>query len=58
MREDTAPANSGDRALCSNRGTVRGTLLQTILDNGAVFQELRDDISEEKVDSEIRGHRC
>ena len=33
LREDTAPRNSGDRALCSNRWTVRGTLLQSILDN-------------------------
>ena len=33
MREDTAPGNSGDRALCSNRWTVKGTLLQNILDN-------------------------
>ena len=55
MREDTAPGNSSDRALCSNRWTVRGTLLQTISDNWAVFQELRNDILEEKEDSEIRG---
>ena len=55
MREDTAPGNSGDRALCSNRWTVRGTLLQTISDNWAVFQELRNDILEEKEDSEILG---
>ena len=33
LREDTAPENTGDRALWSNRRTVRGTLLQTILDN-------------------------
>ena len=55
LREDTTPGNSGDRALCSNRWTVRGTLLQSILDNWAVFQELWDDILEGKVDSEIRG---
>ena len=55
MREDTAPENSGDRVLCSNRWTVRGTLLQTILDNWAVFQGLWDDILYGKVDSEIWG---
>ena len=32
FREDTAPRNPGDRALCSNHRTVRGTLLQSILD--------------------------
>ena len=32
LREDTVPGNSGDRALCSNRWMVRGTLLQSILD--------------------------
>ena len=34
LREDTVPVpgNSGDRALCSNRWMVRGTLLQSILD--------------------------
>ena len=55
LREDTAPGNSGGRALCSNRWSVRGTLLKTILDNWHVFQELWDDILEGKVDSEIRG---
>ena len=33
LREDAAPGNSGDRTLCSNRWTVGGTLLQSILDN-------------------------
>ena len=33
LREDTAQGNSGGRALCSNRWTARGTLLQTILAN-------------------------
>ena len=55
LGKDTGPGNSGNRALCSNRWTVRGTLLQTILDNWAVFQELWDDTLEGKVDSEIRG---
>ena len=41
--------------LCSNRWTLRGTLLQSILDNWAFFQELWDDILEGKVDSQIRG---
>ena len=45
--------NYGDRALCSNRWTVRETLLQSILDNWAVFKELWDDILEGKIDSEI-----
>ena len=30
LREETAPRNSGDRALLSNRWMVRGTLLQSI----------------------------
>ena len=34
---------------------IRGTLLQSILDNWAVFQELWDGILEVKVDSEILG---
>ena len=33
LREDTAARNSGDRGLCSNHWTVRGTLLQSVLDN-------------------------
>ena len=55
LREDTAQGNSGGRALCSNRWTARGTLLQTILANWAVIQDLWDDILEGKVVSEIRG---
>ena len=34
---------------------VRVTLLQSILDNWAVFQELYNDILEGKVDLEVRG---
>ena len=33
LRKDAASGNISDRALCSSRWTVRGTLLQTILDN-------------------------
>ena len=33
LREDTSPGNSGDRALCLNCWTVRGILMQSILDN-------------------------
>ena len=55
LKEDTAPGNSVDRALCSNRWTVRETLLQSILDNWAVFQEIWDDTLEGKVDSKIGG---
>ena len=40
LREDTAQGNSGNRALWSNRWTVRGTLLQSVVHNWAVFQEL------------------
>ena len=53
LREDTTPGNSGNRTLCSNRWVIRGTLLQSILDNWAAFQELWDRILEGKVDSEI-----
>ena len=55
LREGTAAGVSGERVLCSNHWTVRGILLQSILDNWAVFQELCDDILEGKVDLEIRG---
>ena len=54
MRQDTTPGNPGNRTLRSNRWVIRGTLLQSILDNWAVFQELWDRILEEKVESEIR----
>ena len=47
--------NTGDSALYSNRWAVRGTLLQSILDNWAVFQELWDETLEGKADSEIRS---
>ena len=55
LREDTALGNSDDRTLSSNRWADRGTLLQNILDNWTDFQEIWDEILEEKVDSEIRG---
>ena len=55
LREDTAPGNSGDRILCSNRWAVRRTMLQNNLDDWAVIQELWDGILEGKVDSGIRG---
>ena len=55
LRRYTASGNIGDRALCSNWWTVRGTLLRTILENWVVFQEFWNDILEWKVDSEIRG---
>ena len=43
LREDTATGNSGDRALCSNCLSVRGALLQAILNNWAVFQDFWDE---------------
>lgn len=55
MREDTAQGNSGDKTLCSNRWTVRGTLLQRILYHWDVFQELFGEILDGKVDSEFGG---
>ena len=55
MREDTAPGKSGDRKLFPNFWAIRGTLLLSILDNWAVFQELWDGILKGKVDSEIWG---
>ena len=53
LRENTAPGNVGDRVLYSNRWTFRGTLLQSTLDNWAVFHKLWDYFLEGKVDSEI-----
>ena len=38
LREDNALGNSGDRALCSNCWTVRGTLIQNILDNSELHK--------------------
>ena len=60
LREDTMPENSGSRTLCLNRWVIRGTLLQSILDNWAVFYKLLDWSLQGKVDSEIRGQviRC
>ena len=54
MRQDTAPGNSDDRVLRSNHSTVRGTLLQSILNNWDVFQDLWDRVLGGKLDSEIR----
>ena len=40
----------------TKRWTVRGSSLQSILDNWVVFQkELWDEILQERVDSEVRG---
>ena len=50
LREDTAQRKSGDRTLWSNCWAVRGTLLQSIVDNSVAFQELWDRILEAKVD--------
>ena len=55
MKKDTAPGNSGDRTLCSNQWAVKGALLQSVLNNWAVFQEGWDGILEGKVNSEIRS---
>ena len=55
MKKDTAPGNSGDRTLCSIHWAVKGALLQSVLNNWAVFQEGWDGILEGKVDSEIRS---
>ena len=49
LREDTAPGS------CPNRWTVRETLLQSILDNWAVFQDMWDGTLDGKVDSKIWG---
>ena len=48
LREDTTRGNFGDKTLCYNVWPVRGTLLFSILDNWAVFQELCDGILEGK----------
>ena len=55
LREDTAPGNFCGITLCSNRWTVRGTLLQRILCHWDVFQELFGEILDGKVDSEFGG---
>ena len=55
LRERTTPGNSGNRTLSSDRWVIKGTLLQSILDNWAAFQEPLVGILEEKVDSEIRS---
>ena len=55
LREGTAPGNSGDRTLCSNRWAVRRTMLQNNLDDWVVIQELWGGILEGKVHSGIRG---
>ena len=54
MSEETAPKNSGYRT-CPTCSTFRALSLQSILDNWAVFQELRDEILEGRVDPEVRS---
>ena len=55
LSEETAPKNSGYRTLCPTCSTFRALSLQGILDNWAVFQELRDEILEGRVDPEVRS---
>ena len=55
LREDNTPRNSGSRTWCSKSWVIKGTLLQSILDNWAVIQESWDGILEGKVDLKIRG---
>ena len=54
LREETPPGNSGYATLYPTRWTVRVVSLQSILDNWDVFQELWDEILEERVDPEVR----
>ena len=55
LSEETARKNSGYRTLCPTCSTFRALSLQSILDNLAVFQELRDVILERRVDPEVRS---
>ena len=54
LRKDNAAVNFGDTILCLNFWTVRGVLSQSILDNWAVTQELRDAILKGIIDSRAR----
>ena len=53
LREDTTKGKSVDRALCSNRCTVRGGLLQSISDNWLLGWYFRGKIREFEVKSYV-----
>ena len=53
--KDNAAGNFGDTILWPNCWTVRGILSQSILDNWAVSQELRDAVLKGRVDSRARS---
>ena len=55
LRKGNAAVNFGDTVLWPNCWTVRGALSQSILDNWAVSQELRDAVLKGRVDSRARS---
>ena len=55
LRKGNLAGNSGDTISCPNYWPVRGALSQSILDNWAVSQELRESISKRRVDSRARS---
>ena len=55
LRKGNAAVNFGDTVLWPNCWTVRGALSQSILDNWAVSQELRDAVLKGRVDSRVRN---
>ena len=55
LRKGNAAVNFGDTVLWPNCWTVRGALSQSILDNWAVSQELRDEVLKRRVDSRARS---
>ena len=54
LRKDNAAGNFVDTILWTNCWTVRVALSQSILDNWAVSQELRDAVLKGRVDSRVR----
>ena len=55
LMKDNAAGNFGDTLLWPSCWTVRGALSQSILDNWAVSQELRDAVLKGRVDSRARS---
>ena len=54
LKQQLAPDTPGFRVLCPIRWTVRAVSLQSILDNYAVLQSLRELTLESKLDPEVQ----
>ena len=55
LKSELAPDTPGFRVLCPTRWTIRGTSLQSVLDNWKPLQELWDESLDTKLDPEIKS---